>query len=137
MHNLRAQRTKEPLMLSIRQDTKLHKQNLRAIQDSLDKYPNSCLLGVWGENIRIRPYLKSALQEIMAVAASKSGTWLVSDQNSPSKGILSIQFAGPISPYTILTSKNIFTPMWYILLSKRPSENFTFVVANISAIGKR
>jgi hypothetical protein len=76
MHNLSAQRTKEPLLLSIKQDIELHRQNLKSIQDSLERDPNPHLLAVWGENIYLRSYLKLALQEIMAIATSKSATWL-------------------------------------------------------------
>lgn len=71
MLNLYPQRTTDPAGLDREQNDALHQENLRQIREALKDINEPTVLLAFGNNIGLRPYLKTCLRDIVTTMADK------------------------------------------------------------------
>ena len=71
MLNLYPQRTTDPAGLDRELNDSLHQENLRQIKEALKDVSEPTVLLAFGNNIGLRPYLKTCLRDIVAAISDK------------------------------------------------------------------
>ena len=71
MLNLYPQRTTDPAGLDRELNDALHQENLRQIKEALKDVSEPTVLLAFGNNIGLRPYLKTCLRDIVAAISDK------------------------------------------------------------------
>lgn len=75
MLNLYPQRATYPNDLDFELNDSFHGQNLEAIKDLLIAHKPTAVLAAWGENIKVREYLKQCLIDILAILEEQKLNW--------------------------------------------------------------
>jgi len=75
MLNLYPQRTSDPKLIHNGLDVELHRTNLKYILKILEKYKPTEVFALWGNSIKLRPFLNQILKELNKEVLQRSISW--------------------------------------------------------------